>query len=713
MLLSLAKRPAVVDSRRFHRNLALLCAAALVQQAVLLLTAWRDNPFARTPVEDAAVYWDWAAAIAGGQWVGERPFLSAPLYPYLLGIVRGLGGELPLVYALQAILRSATAWLLAATARPRYGPRIALAAALLFLLLDDPAFSCGRVLNGTLQTFTAVLLWRSLPPPDAAVTGRRAGAAGAALGLAVLANPALLLAVPLLPLWIGWRSRPRRLGAAGITLAAALLCISPATLHNWLASGEFIPVSAQSGVTFFHGNAPGARGIYHPIEGVSADRQRQNFDAYRMAAEATGEKGWRATSSYFLGRGLEWWRSEPLAAITVGLRKLWHFLSDHSYGDVYQRRLEGRAGFAPLAWLAPLWVALLTLPAAVGAGLLRPRSRHLPEIALALLPLVVVALFFYTPRYRLPATPFLALLTAAGAARAWALLPAARRLPVLAAGAAGWTATVITLAPSHPGFEALFENQVGIVYEKQKDWDRAAERFRRAWELGHEPARSSLGNALRRAGREEEGRELLRQAAEARPTDAVARLNFGVALAESGSLTAAEAEFRAALSLDPQLWEARSGLGNVLREQGRPDQALAQYREALAIRPDFAPAWFNLGVSHADLGQLEEAADAHRNALRWAPELVPALDALAWILATAPDPALRDAPEAVRLAQRAVGLAGPEPTLLETLSQAFAADGRMADAARTARQASRAAAAAGLDDYARELENRARRFESQ
>src|ERR1035438_5541476 len=69
---------------------------------------------------------------------------------------------------------------------------------------------------------------------------------------------------------------------------------------------------------------------------------------------------------------------------------------------------------------------------------------------------------------------------------------------------------------------------------------------------------------------------------------------------------------------------------------------------------------------------------------------------LAWILATHPDPKLREGAEAVRLAERAASLAGSNSaSALDTMAAAYAEVGRFAEAAGNIGQAIALAQAAG------------------
>jgi spermidine synthase len=112
-------------------------------------------------------------------------------------------------------------------------------------------------------------------------------------------------------------------------------------------------------------------------------------------------------------------------------------------------------------------------------------------------------------------------------------------------------------------------------------------------------------------------------------------------------------------------------------------------------------------------GHAAEARDLLRQLVRDAPEMQAVWNELAWLLATHFDPSLRDATEALRLADQAVSLThGRDPNALDTRAAALAAAGRFEEAARTARAAEDLAARAGLDSLDREIGERRRLYEA-
>ncbi|MBU2470204.1 MAG: M48 family metalloprotease, partial [Proteobacteria bacterium] len=127
----------------------------------------------------------------------------------------------------------------------------------------------------------------------------------------------------------------------------------------------------------------------------------------------------------------------------------------------------------------------------------------------------------------------------------------------------------------------------------------------------------------------------------------------------------------------------------------------------LARRPHDARLQMQMGILLFEQGRERQARERLKGALALAPRDPEVQNALAWLYATAQDPALRRPREAVALAQEAVALV-PLPHIWDTLAEAYFAAGDP----RRAEAAARAALAAGpreRQDYFRaQLERFAR-----
>jgi tetratricopeptide (TPR) repeat protein len=206
-----------------------------------------------------------------------------------------------------------------------------------------------------------------------------------------------------------------------------------------------------------------------------------------------------------------------------------------------------------------------------------------------------------------------------------------------------------------PHYAPALNNLADVFREQGRD-DDAITQYEQALRLDPSlvPAHCSLGTILARRGRIDEAVEHYEQALKVNAEDAPTHYYLALALVKRGRLEAAVTHFRRTAELDPGFAENYDELGRVLEAQGRTDQAAAAYRQALA---------------------------AHRDSLH-------ALNDLAWLLATSPNPSLHNPPEAVELARRANDLsAGRRPEVLDTLAAAFAEAGRFGEAVATGQKA--------------------------
>jgi hypothetical protein len=438
------------ELRRFQRGLLLLLVLAGAFQLLIAAESFSENPMVLVPQVDAAVVWSHAGEIAGGALVDEAPFETAPLMLWWAALIRAMGGGLGALAASQVLLYLVTLVLIGRLSRRlaasvgslRFATWVGWLGAGLFLALDEPAAATSRVLAGSLQLALTAGLLDMLTGIESragrSASPRRAALVGALTGLCCLAFPPYLALLPLVPLWL-FGSGVGGQRAALIAVAVSLVTIAPATLHNQRASGEFIPISSQAGLTFYHGNNPAADGTLAAV-GVVNSKEEQALDSLLKARAALGDEGagWNDASRYWLGQGLEWWQQEPGRALSVAGLKLWYTLTGRRYGDVYQPWMERRDGVATRLWLAPLTLAWI-LPAGLWALLALARRRGLrsagPYLLIVAVPLAVCVVFWYTPRYRLPASA--GLLPLAALALGLVVRDRARAWPALVAVAAG------------------------------------------------------------------------------------------------------------------------------------------------------------------------------------------------------------------------------------------------------------------------------------
>jgi tetratricopeptide (TPR) repeat protein len=197
------------------------------------------------------------------------------------------------------------------------------------------------------------------------------------------------------------------------------------------------------------------------------------------------------------------------------------------------------------------------------------------------------------------------------------------------------------------------------------------------------------------------------------PDDANAQNNFGALLLRQGELDDAVAHLQKAIELKPNLTNAHDNLGLVLLQKGKVDEAIGHWRKALEIDPRSTGAHLNLGGAFLVRHQFKQAIGEWQEALRLEPNHVPALRNVAWMLATCPDPRIRNGAQAVELAERAATLTGgDDPVILDTLGAAYAEAGRFAEAVESVRKALAIAERRGERPLAQVLRTRIALYEA-
>jgi hypothetical protein len=178
--------------------------------------------------------------------------------------------------------------------------------------------------------------------------------------------------------------------------------------------------------------------------------------------------------------------------------------------------------------------------------------------------------------------------------------------------------------------------------------------------------------------------------------------------------------YRTMLRLTPEVTVLHYGLGRDLQMQERFDEAIEEYRQAVRFRSDLlydrklaSAAHNNLGGLSAARGELEEAFVHYREAMRLTPGRALVANNLAWLLATHPSARIRNAAEAVELAELACKKTEYRLAKYQyTLAAAYAEAGRFEDALKFVERLIAHATRVGDQEFVRDLERMRRRFEA-
>ena len=255
--------------------------------------------------------------------------------------------------------------------------------------------------------------------------------------------------------------------------------------------------------------------------------------------------------------------------------------------------------------------------------------------------------------------------------------------------------------------EVQLEFARALVASQQ--WVQALQQFESAIALqpAFGAAQQGLGCLLTRMGRFRQALEPLKNARQLQSNPLTAHLCAGSARLGLGQGDRALAEFSAALDLDPLSAPALQGVGDAHLLRGDLNPAIAHYRMALRRDSNLPAASQNLAAALGRARQYSERISVLNAAVQQSPGDGELLAALAFALATAPQPHLRQGEQALGYATRA--LAAQSPPGIEALdaqAAALAELNRFDVAAEVALQALTIARAQGRRDQIAGLEQR-------
>lgn len=739
---------------RAPRDLLWLAVVFVVALAVRLLYLWQlqASPWFAGHDMDPLFHHQWAEAVADGKPFWDGPYFRAPLYTWFLGAVYWLLGSGPWAARLvQAVLGSLNCVLLCLLGRRVFGRTTGVLAGLGGALYWILVYHDAELLSPVLIVFLNLLLLLSVVHTGARPSAWRWLVSGVLLGLSAIARPDILLLAPLLVVWLAWRHWPhkRRIVAyAACCAAGTLLPIGPVTIRNYVASGEFVPIATYGGVNFYIGNNPDADGMSAGIKGDPPQWWPCYHAQVARAEQAEGRPLTAAEVSRYYSRATwQYIRAQPGQAIGRMLRKGLYFWSRWEVGNNHDIYFVTHA-YAPIVRVLPVGFWIVGPLGLLGLllGLKRLRDT-LPLVGIVLVYLTAAALFFVTARFRVPAAAVLVVFAAYAVVwlvetvrrrRVAALLAAAAALAAGAALAAYIPPNVDRLSIQGYRYAGFAEARRGRPAEAVRLLGESAAREAQAGVRPSLETWKALGRAYLELGQSDDAQRCFEKVLALAADDSDARENLAVVLTRQGRFDQAVPHYEALLQRQPHNGMYHGALGSALFRLGRRDEGLQHLRRAAELDPTRGSIQAVLGSTLVEAGTVDEgvacllrgvaldpdqvgvllratqgiiertgyadAIAALHGALEKLPDHPLLLARLAQLLATCPDPGLRNSAEAVRLAERAVqATRGQNPATLYAAAVAYWSAGREDDGNRAARRALDLAQRTGQQEVAERI----------
>ncbi|MCP3918450.1 MAG: tetratricopeptide repeat protein [bacterium] len=190
-------------------------------------------------------------------------------------------------------------------------------------------------------------------------------------------------------------------------------------------------------------------------------------------------------------------------------------------------------------------------------------------------------------------------------------------------------------------------------------------------------ARVNLGAMRIDSGEVDEGIALIRAACAAMPENPDAHYNLAKALESADRTDEAIEAMRVVLGLRPDHLRANLDLGGMFHASERHEDAVERFRRVIALAPKRIDGYLQISVTRKAQGDMAGSVAALESGLEQAPDSAELTTALAWILASTWDDAVRDGERAVELALELCSESKyKDPNAIQILATAYAETGK-------------------------------------
>ncbi len=382
---------------------------ALIFLRLFLWAFYLDTPIPFGPISDSWVYLNCAQEwLQTGSWPVEAAY-HPPLYSYIIALILKISsGSILWVLILQNVVGVLVSQLILEwlwKSKPS-GLRVWIG---LVLILQSSAWFVfeWRLFPESLAIACEVLFlhlaWKLKEGKELTKkTHFYSILCAVTASLLVLLRPNFILILPLMWLWVllALRKLRRRYFVLATWVILPVLCILPILVRN-ARLGVGYSLTANSGITFYQGNNPSAKGNFNSA-GISTDVVLQNEYAVKVA-------GQKNPNMFWWKKGIDYLVGHPIDAFYLWGMKVWRWIlpiEPESGSDLSLAFQKIQVPFLHLVSLANFFVLLLC--GVLGTIVSRKYGPPLfLQLGLVGITFFTCLVFFVSHRYRAMAWPLL------------------------------------------------------------------------------------------------------------------------------------------------------------------------------------------------------------------------------------------------------------------------------------------------------------------
>lgn len=380
-------------------------AALVLYRVVYHLMYAGEVPFAAAPVSDGRLYELAALDIVEHPPWGTQPFWLQGAYAYALALpmaMAGLGGA----YVMQIVMAALGLVALAAACRRMLGDRGGALASLLVLSVGAIAFYENKFLTASITIVAECLILHAYARAEASPRWWMWLGCGAAVGLAVLARPNFVLAIPTTAVALALAApEGARRHAALAFVGGVVLALLPMVVRNQVVTGHATAFPVHGGGTSFYiGNNAASRGLWNTADGALSGDVSHEVEELSADGKGSVVERERALGREMYARAWDDIAADPGRWIRLELRKTWLTFGNDELAQDYDP--WGERELLPWAWRHSLPFGLVLGLAVLGIREVRrgPHGGARLWLLLGLVATTVIAnlVFFTSSQHRVP-----------------------------------------------------------------------------------------------------------------------------------------------------------------------------------------------------------------------------------------------------------------------------------------------------------------------
>lgn len=534
---------------------------------------WIDEPilFIKYPF--------FAEKLANGVDIGERLVDLSPFYLYFLTLLKTLFGvSWAFIKCFQIVIGAINALLVFIIGTRLFQKGAAFMGALVFAFYGNLI-----ILETTLEPTVFVLFFNLLSVYFLLLSKTESKskskdiliifAAGIFAGLGIITKPNFLLFLPIGSVWIlffrtttfGFK---QNLWHTLLFLCAAVITIAPVTLRNYLNLHDFVPVTADAGKVFFHGNSKTATAIVgadllenSPYMNSNSEPDYAHVVFRKTASKIAGETlSPSQANSFWINITLKDILDDPQRYLNREFKKFVHFFTDYEVHYIASAHKEYKRSLSYPFFRYGMIISLGFLGIFLSINKFKELFLIYGAIGIYLLSCTI---FLVNARYRTPAVPYFCLF--AGYAIC-ALKNMAKKHQFKRFGMCAIFLGALYLSTQFTFKEAL---------TKHDQWQEATKIY---YEID---GRSAFKN-----GRYQRAVMALTKCIDILPNFYPAYILRGRSQAILGKYENAETDFNQAISLSPEDPRGHQNIGFVYLLQKKTDTAEISLNKALKYDPE-------------------------------------------------------------------------------------------------------------------------------